>query len=461
MYIIRNAAKNLKRNLSRNIMLIIMLFIIILAVAISFMLNTATHTMISHYKEQIGADVILIRDDSKLPKEFENFIVPGKELIESIAESKYLKHSELTASLSVRLVNITTIDEENLPNGAVGDTTGVSRPQDKNYKSPNATVFATTNTDISDEFKTGNRQIIQGSKELKENEILISDKLTKLNHLNIGDTITIQVATTSTGGKTAQVNVKIKGIYTDTDEKANEAGIAISNHSNEIFMNYSSTHNSQIFNDNTSQFSVYLTLHNPENKDNLQKEMYEKGLPEYYRVDINEAAYQKVVGPIESLNDMTKIFMLTIIVFGGIVLITLSIFAIRERKYEIGVLRAIGMTKNKVMIGLLSEMFMITGICLVLGIGTAALVSQPIADTLYQSQKNQDISTQSNELNSASVSSSSLTNKTLTNIEISLDIQTTIQIICVGFVLAAISSIAGITYIVRYEPMRILSERDD
>ncbi len=44
--------------------------------------------------------------------------------------------------------------------------------------------------------------------------------------------------------------------------------------------------------------------------------------------------------------------MTLVLVFGGSVLILISILGIRERKYEIGVLRAMGMKKEKLLLEL-------------------------------------------------------------------------------------------------------------
>ena len=46
----------------------------------------------------------------------------------------------------------------------------------------------------------------------------------------------------------------------------------------------------------------------------------------------------------------------------------INILNIRDRKYEIGVLRAIGMSKVKLILSLLTELFIVTIIAFVIGI---------------------------------------------------------------------------------------------
>jgi putative ABC transport system permease protein len=97
-------------------------------------------------------------------------------------------------------------------------------------------------------------------------------------------------------------------------------------------------------------------------------------------------ANKKVVGPVEGLAKVTNTFLIVVLVLGSMILILLSTLAIRERKYEIGVLRAMGMKKAKVALGLLTEMLVITVICLILGLGIGMVASQPVADSLLASQ---------------------------------------------------------------------------
>ncbi|MCG4735229.1 FtsX-like permease family protein, partial [Casaltella massiliensis] len=60
--------------------------------------------------------------------------------------------------------------------------------------------------------------------------------------------------------------------------------------------------------------------------------------------------------------------MTLVLGFGGSILVLISILAIRERKYEIGVLRAMGMKKGKVALGLIFETLSMIFISLSIGL---------------------------------------------------------------------------------------------
>lgn len=74
--------------------------------------------------------------------------------------------------------------------------------------------------------------------------------------------------------------------------------------------------------------------------------------------------------------------MIVVLIFGGIIIALLTSIAFRERKYEIGVLRAMGLKKWKVALGLWSELLILKCVCLMLGLGAGTLAAQPITDAL-------------------------------------------------------------------------------
>lgn len=127
-------------------------------------------------------------------------------------------------------------------------------------------------------------------------------------------------------------------------------------------------------------------LKDPGMLDAFQRHAAEKGLAPYYRATTDEAAYNKIVGPVEGISKIVTIFLVVVLVFGGVILLFLSVMAVRERKYEIGVLRAMGMKRGKVIVGMVCESLMIAILCLTIGLALSTTLSQPIADTLLEDQ---------------------------------------------------------------------------
>lgn len=196
----------------------------------------------------------------------------------------------------------------------------------------------------------------------------------------------------------------------------------------------------------------------------FEKELRNKGLPAVYIVGTDEAGYNKIVAPVEGLSQISITFMWIVLIVGGVILLFVTTMAIRERKYEIGVLRAMGMKKAKVAVMLVVETVMITAACLGIGLGIGNALSQPVANVLIASQseateQDSQLSVQPNgSVNIGMAADSDV--QPLQEIDVSLTVDAATQIILIALLLALLSSVAGVVFITRYEPMKILSERN-
>ena len=106
-----------------------------------------------------------------------------------------------------------------------------------------------------------------------------------------------------------------------------------------------------------------------------------------------------------------------------------------------------GMKKFKVVRGIIYESLIMIGLCLVIGLGIGAVTAQPLADSISENQQ-----TQSQGFGYAQVQTE--------EIEVSLTADAALKVSGVAILLAVLSSSAGVLYILRYEPMNILSERN-
>jgi len=174
-------------------------------------------------------------------------------------------------------------------------------------------------------------------------------------------------------------------------------------------------------------------LKSPDDLSAFEAEIREKGLPDDWIVFRDEAAYRRMIAPIESLQDVSLTFLLVVLLFGAAVMMLLSVIAIRERKYEIGVLRAMGMKKKKVALGLWFETILITCICFLLGMITGTALATPVSNLLWSGDG---------------------------QISIALSTITAVQILGVSLLLATIAGVVSVSRITKYEPIKILMERN-
>jgi putative ABC transport system permease protein len=177
----------------------------------------------------------------------------------------------------------------------------------------------------------------------------------------------------------------------------------------------------------------------------------------------------KVSGPLASLKGAVTTFLVVILVLGAVTLTLVSFMAIRERKYEVGVLRAMGMGKAKVAAGILVETVLITALCLGVGLGAGSAVAQPLATSILDSNvaeaqaadaANAGPSVVLINPNGMDTSNEAEGFEPASEITVALDADTLAQILLIALALAGLSGVIGVGVMTRYEPLRILRERN-
>jgi len=165
----------------------------------------------------------------------------------------------------------------------------------------------------------------------------------------------------------------------------------------------------------------------------FEAELRDKGLPDDWAVVRDEAAYRRMIAPIENLQDVSLAFLLIVLLFGAAIMVLLSAITIRERKYEIGVLRAMGMKRKKIALCLWVETIVITCMCFILGIVAGTVLATPVSNALWSGDG---------------------------QISITLNSLTALQILGVSLLLASVAGSVAVNRITKYEPIKILMERD-
>jgi putative ABC transport system permease protein len=452
MYIITNAVKNLGRNKGRNLLLGIILLVIIVATAISIMINTTSSAIINDYKARFGSEVSLDMDYEKAIKQGQftennegakgvDEITPAQFF--DFGDSKYLNEARFTASTMINFDGLKPVDDVDDP--------GLQR---RGY------LVGSNIKEISEDFKHGVRKIADGEVYKNDNECIISEQFAKLNKLKTGDEIGIMK-----NAADKPLKLKVTGIF--KDNKMLEGGDAsaymeknpLLNSNNEILTNFNT-----IKTFGAESVTAKYFLKNPDMLEAFTKEVRAKGLPGFYAVNTDEAGYNAVVGPVENMKKVTTTFMIVVLILGGIILLLISTLAIRERKYEIGVLRAMGMKKAKVGAGFIAEMLILTFVCLVIGLTVSAFSTQPIADSLLTNQIKIAEETQNSGPAASTLSTdpaaAGTALKPLSELTVNIGADAVLQISLIAFLLALVASIMGVIYITRYEPMKILSERN-
>ncbi|MCL2528810.1 MAG: FtsX-like permease family protein [Coriobacteriia bacterium] len=501
MYIFQNAMQNLLRNKGRNLMTAAIIFVVIVSSVVALMIYNTSNGVINDYKSRFGSEVSLTPNMEKIIEATQTTgalvrpTIPAEQLI-AFADSEHLLSANLAASGKGWSDDLKAIDGEKGGGGgpmlSAGPGGGPANmpdgmPELRQY-------FFRLLANQYDDFENGNRELTEGSAfPEKPGECLISQELLENSGLKIGDTIVMNSDLINPGSGPGDESyhdivfrLTIVGTYLDlTDEYANSMmENAFSNRRNEVFM---------YFNDLASEVKEGLMgidvgatyyLKSPELLSAFTAELRAKGLEDVFDVTTNEASYQAIVGPVEAMRGISLTFVIIVLIFGAIIIALLSSLAVRERKYEIGVLRAMGMKKGKVALGLWAETLTITALCLVLGLAVGGLAAQPVTNLLLNQQVEAAEQAQAAATPDppgavtvqgggpqgvggpimiggpiAGFIGQSSAEK-ITNIDVGIGLNTVVQIIVIALLLTSIAGLIATRQITKYEPMKILMERN-
>lgn len=114
-----------------------------------------------------------------------------------------------------------------------------------------------------------------------------------------------------------------------------------------------------------------------------------------FTLDANDQLYQQMVGPIENVASFSKNVVYLVTVAGAVILGLIVMMSIRERKYEMGVLMAIGEKRRKLTGQFLTEILMIAVLAIGISALTGALIAKQIGNQLLSQQIEQTSASQS------------------------------------------------------------------
>lgn len=505
MYLIKNAWKNIRRSLGKNILIGIIILIVALSSCLALSIKQAAKKTeeqglsdinvtanISYDRKSMMEDMQPPTDSSDLNDETseEDRKAKMKEMfssqslslneLKSYAKASSVKDFYYTMQASLNgndsLSAIESESDDNAPEGMQG--------KGKEMESGDFTMIAYSSYDAMSEFQSGVKSIDEGSlfSLESENECIISDELALYNSLEVGDTITF----VNPDNSEETFTLTIVGTYTSSDTSS--AGFMSSDPANQIYTNYQ-TLNTMVktskANSANSEDSTYISgqvngtyvFDSVEDYEKFDTQARKLGLDDSYTISSTDiTAYEQSLEPLLNLSNYATIFLWIILVIGGIILLIFNIFRLKERKYEIGVLAAIGMNKAKIAFQFMMEMFIITFLSIIIGAGIGSAISVPITNSLLanstttntmDSQMPEGMSTPPNQGNS---NNDNVTfggrDKPQSNVdyisEISsaTDIVVIIQLLGIGILLTIISGGISVFVILRYEPLKILSNRE-
>lgn len=477
MYILQNALRNLVRHKGRNALLGAMILVVIAASVIALMITSTSSAIIADYTDRFSSEVQFRPNMEKVREEAQanstdgmvRMTMPSIDADEYLAygESDYLADAVYTASTGITLAGITAVDAE------LGGGTGMMMmgggPTDAAADAP-MQFMGSLQGGSFDEFEDGSRALAEGDFPEETGEVLVSTELAELNDIGVGDAITATGELRNEEEGIVQpidYELTVVGTYDDLTEEYGEVPQqnAFTNRRNEVLTTYETVLQNYQSGLMGMRLQGTFFLESPDYLDEFTDEVREKGLADVFDVTTDSASYDRIVGPVEGLQSISWTFLIVVLSFGGVIIALLSSIAIRERKYEIGVLRAMGMKKWTVGFGLWFEILAVTLAATTIGLALGALVAQPVTNALLAGQV---AAAQAAQSEAAGMQGPMMMPggdpaadaEPLTDLSVALTPLTVGQITALALVLATVAGIIAVTRITKYEPIKILQERN-
>lgn len=391
MYILKYAWINITRKKGRNILIGVIISMITVGLTIGLTIYSSSKKLVESYKNKNPLEVSFTINPSSFRDKMNDSSTTNiekltTESIKNYADSSYVKDYYYTedATLSsndIKAIEYTKTDvqEERGDRGKFREEQSFGDFRITGYSDPSYIT----------EFINGINKIKEGEmfKKDAENEVVISAELASENNLSIGSEITFY--NPSNTDKT--YTLKVVGIYEDhSDVTDNFMNMSAMNSSNKIYTSISITE--QILKDNRvsmghpSSLNAIFYLNNNSDLSVFEKEVRNKGLDTAYNLTTNEEEVYASIKPIQNVSNFSLTFLILLIIIGFIILTIINLIQIKERKYEIGVLRAIGMNKRKVALSFISEVVIIATFSLLIGTVFGSFLSQPVSNKMLNSE---------------------------------------------------------------------------
>lgn len=467
-YTISRAFRNIRRIPGRSILTGSILLVIITMVLVGLTVQAGTKASISQARKAIGNKVILQPNQQGYQSS------EGGTQSSVITNTGELTEDEANKLISSKLIEnydyiITAFaDSEIDPVTAEPSAFTAGSVNTGNSLQMDFRLTGSSNLELMEDFKGGTKTLAEGryftADELKSVEpvVVISKTLAEKNHLEIGSKFNVNLVKSNQKGPT--LNVEVIGIFEDTGKETAIGGFPMLLRGNTIHMPYT------VLQDNLTKFteypknyisSAYYFLNDPMELDLLKKEAESTGLNlSNFSLDMSDKSFTKITSPMNKLLIFTKTGVITALLAGAFIMILLMTIITRERKTEVGILRALGATRAAVALQFITESLMICAVALLIGIVSGHALSQSAANYLLEKEITQEEQSTANAmvsiddvLNPNSVETADF------QIDTAIGFDQILKLFGAGLFICLCGSFTSIYWIMKYEPMKMLVNR--
>ncbi len=526
MYILRNALRCIGRSKARNALIGIIVLVIAVSACIGLSIRQAAQSAKEDTLAELTVTATIAVDRQSM---MENMQPPGagggfdrEVFADKLGQTSTLTLEEYQTYAGAAAVQdfyytVTasfdgTEDFEPVSTEGTADNSGGSgfsggfgggRPDGRGMSSGDFTVVGYSSDAAMTAFADGSVTIADGAvfdEGTEAYHCIVSQELATYNDLTVGDTVSL----VNPNAEEEAYTLTVVGIYKDAEANESFQMMPGSDPANKLYMSYAaldgilsaSADVSATVTDAdtgreyetavTGTLDVTYVLPDTDAYELFEQQVRDLGLDESYTVSSQDiAAFENSLVPLNTLSTMAGWFLVVILVIGAIILIVMNIFSIRERKYEIGVLTAIGMKKSHVAMQFLTEVFAVTMAAVIIGVGVGAVSALPVTNALLENQiasaqdKSQQVQqgfgrgdmpniggmgTPGNEPGAGFEGIGKVFGQGaadyVSEINSAMNFTVVLQMLGIALLLTLVAGAVSMLFVMRYEPLKILANRD-
>lgn len=485
MFILKNAYISITRNKGRNILISIIILLVASASTIALAIKNTALDLTKSYENAYDKEVTIRFDRTSMMKDFNMGDKDAREqakdafhnmssyTIDDVKKYAQVQHIEgyyYTYQIGLNGNNIEKATSEK-------ETFDQGEKERKQMESLDFSLNGYNSIDSMREFINGSYTIKEITEDawdiaFKGNYVFVNEELATYNEIHLNDKIVLEDEDKNT------YEFEVIGIYTEQESEGNTMSM-FSNSVNTIITNADVLVDITNKNENVKgTVEPTFIIDDYKYVEAVQKSFYALGLDEKYVLETNEEEALSAISGVSNVNGFATTFLIITLIIGGSVLFIINMINIRERKYEIGVLRTIGISKLKLTLQFISELMMVAIIALILGCGIGATMSKNVSNTLLKEElerttkqteqienhfggnENHMPGDMMNHQNGkGSHIKGIVTVQAYDEINAVVDMKVLLELLVVGIALIFISSLAAMISIQRFSPLTILKER--
>jgi putative ABC transport system permease protein len=482
MNFFKRALWSVKARKGKSLLQIFVFSVICVLVLAGLSIQTAAQKSGELARQKLGADVTLQVDTEKLRENlqsqqqssggrvrFQSTPIPvnSAEELTSYQQIKGYNFFSSTTVLATSFLPIENAEEATEENSDSSVTQGQGSL--RGMAQGDISIQGVTFTDSITEFMDNTSTLVEGEhiseEDIGKDVALIEQTLAEENDLKIGDTITV----TSPLDDSITVELKIKGIYSTTsvgsDQGMNFTSLIPYN---KIYVSYTTATLLKGANyQGTIDSAIYYIEDPAEMEGFINQAQLESSIDfDTFKLNANDQLYQQMVGPIENVASFSNNIVYLVSIAGAIILGLIIMMSIRERKYEIGVLLAIGEKRYKLIGQFIVEIMLVATI----SFGIATLSGSAVATQVSDQLLNQEIETAEQMNKPESFRGRGMFGGGMAGLQTGqsqqvetiedLDADDLGLLAMIGILIAILSSLLPMFSVIRLQPKTILSRQD-